>query len=48
MSLIKKMALGVLIMLLLIFMGTYLITMNNVRNFFIEQLDSNAQDTATS
>ncbi|KGP62702.1 histidine kinase [Legionella norrlandica] len=48
MTLTKKMALGVLIMLLLVFIGTYLITMNNARNFFIQQLESNAQDTATS
>lgn len=48
MTLIKKMALGVLIMLFLVFIGTYLITMNNARNFFIEQIESNAQDTATS
>ncbi|BCA95045.1 GGDEF domain-containing protein [Legionella antarctica] len=48
MTLIKKMALGVLIMLFLVFIGTYLITMNNARNFFIQQIESNAQDTATS
>lgn len=48
MTLIKKMALGVLTMLLLVFIGTYLITMNNARNFFIQQIESNAQDTATS
>lgn len=48
MTLIKKMAVGVLIMLLFVFIGTYLITMNSARNFFIKQLESNAQDTATS
>lgn len=48
MTLIKKMAVGVLIMLLFVFIGTYLITMNGARNFFIKQLESNAQDTATS
>ncbi|HAT1820580.1 bifunctional diguanylate cyclase/phosphodiesterase [Legionella pneumophila] len=48
MTLTKKMAVGVLIMLLFVFIGTYLITMNNARNFFIQQLESNAQDTATS
>jgi EAL domain-containing protein (putative c-di-GMP-specific phosphodiesterase class I) len=48
MTLIKKMALGVLAMLFVVFVGTYLITMNNARNFFIQQLESNAQDTATS
>ncbi|KTD47685.1 bifunctional diguanylate cyclase/phosphodiesterase [Legionella quateirensis] len=48
MTLIKKMALGALMMLLLVFIGTYFITMNNARNFFIQQIESNAQDTATS
>lgn len=48
MTLIKKMALGVLFMLFLVFIGTYIITMNNARNFFIEQIESNSQDTATS
>ncbi|KTD30807.1 two component histidine kinase [Legionella moravica] len=48
MTLNKKMALCVLMMLLLVFIGTYFITMNNARNFFIQQLESNAQDTATS
>lgn len=48
MTLTKKMAVGVLIMLLFVFIGTYFITMNNARNFFIQQLESNAQDTATS
>jgi diguanylate cyclase (GGDEF)-like protein len=48
MTLIKKMALGVLIILLMIFIGNFLITMNNARNFFIQQIESNAQDTATS
>lgn len=48
MTLTKKLALGVLVMLLLVFLGTYLITMNNARNFFMQQIESNAQDTATS
>ncbi len=48
MTLIKKLALGVLFMLFMVFIGTYLITMNNTRNFFIEQIESNAQDTAVS
>ncbi len=48
MTLTKKMAIGVLSLLMLIFIGTYLITMNNARNYFIEQLQSNSQDTATS
>ncbi len=48
MTLIKKMALGVLVMLLIVFVGNFIITMNNARNFFIQQIESNAQDTATS
>ncbi|HHF7346734.1 TPA: LapD/MoxY N-terminal periplasmic domain-containing protein [Legionella feeleii] len=48
MTLTKKMALGVLSLLMLIFIGTYLITLNNERNYFIQQMNSNAQDTATS
>jgi diguanylate cyclase (GGDEF)-like protein len=48
MTLIKKMALGVLLMLLFVFIGNFIITMNNARNFFIQQIESNAQDTATS
>jgi len=48
MTLIKKMSLGVLLMLFLVFTGTYVITMTNARNFFIKQIESNAQDTATS
>ncbi|CEK11140.1 bifunctional diguanylate cyclase/phosphodiesterase [Legionella hackeliae] len=48
MTLAKKMSLVVLSLLMLIFIGSYLITLNNERNYFIEQLSSNAQDTATS
>lgn len=48
MTLIKKMALGVLVLLFVVFLGTYFITLNNARNFFIQQMESNAQDTATS
>ncbi|KTD56729.1 two component histidine kinase [Legionella santicrucis] len=48
MTLTKKMVIGVLSVLLLSFIGTYAITMNNTRNYFIEQLESNAQNTATS
>lgn len=48
MTLIKKMALGVLVVLLFVFVGNFIITMNNARNFFIQQIESNAQDTATS
>ncbi|KTD14480.1 two component histidine kinase [Legionella gratiana] len=48
MTLTKKMVIGVLSLLLLIFMATYLITMQNTRSYFIEQLESDAQNTATS
>src|SRR3989338_7679656 len=48
MTLTKRLALGVLTCLLVVFIGTYTITMHNSRNYFIEQLHSNAQDTATS
>lgn len=48
MTLTKNMSLGVLGLLLLIFLGTYLITVTQARNYFYTQLESNAQDTATS
>lgn len=48
MTLTKKMAIGVLILLMLVFVSTYLITLRNDREFFIEQMNGNAQDTATS
>ncbi|KTD66174.1 EAL domain-containing protein [Legionella spiritensis] len=48
MTLTKKMAVGVLSVLMIIFIGTFLITFHNERNFFIKQMTSNAQDTATS
>lgn len=48
MTLTKKMAIGVLTLLMLVFIGTYLITLRNDREFFIEQMNGNAQDTATS
>lgn len=38
MTLTKKMAVGVLIMLLFVFIGTYFITMNNARNFLSNNL----------
>lgn len=46
MTLTNKLALSVLGLLLLIFMGTFLITMNNTRNYFYTQLQHNAADTA--
>lgn len=48
MTLIQKILIAVASLLLLIFVSTYIITLNNSRNFFIEQMNSNAQDTATS
>lgn len=48
MTLIKKMALGILFMLFIVFIGSFYITMNNEKNYFVKQLESNAQDTATS
>lgn len=48
MTLTKRLAIGVLAFLLVIFFGTYIITVHNARNYFIKQLENNAQDTATS
>jgi diguanylate cyclase (GGDEF)-like protein len=48
MTLTRKMSIVVLTLLMIIFIGTYLITFRNEREYFMEQLNSNAQDTATS
>ncbi|KTD51635.1 two component histidine kinase [Legionella quinlivanii] len=48
MSLTKKVVSVVLGLFIIVFVVTYLITINNSRQFFIEQMNSNAQDTATS
>lgn len=48
MSLINRILIAMTSILLIILISTYIITMNNARNFFIEQMSSNAQDTATS
>lgn len=48
MTLTKKMAIGVLGSLIVIFAVTYCITLTNNRDFFVQQMNSNAQDTATS
>jgi len=48
MTLINKMTAVLLGLLFILFIGTCLITFNNARNFFIEQLNSNARDTAAS
>lgn len=48
MTLTKKMALNVLGLLFLVFLGTYLTTMSGIRTYFFQQLESNSQDTATS
>lgn len=48
MTLTKKLILGVLVLLLIVFIGNYAITLKNSRQFYQEQLNHNAQDTATS
>jgi diguanylate cyclase (GGDEF)-like protein len=48
MSLLKTMMMGVLSLIILVFLGTYFITLNNDKNYFVAQMQSNAQDTATS
>lgn len=48
MTLINKILIAMTGLLLAILIATYIITLNNARNFFIEQMNSNAQDTATS
>lgn len=48
MTLTKKMIVGVLTILLIVFLGTFSITFNNDRIFFGQQMNNNAQDTATS
>ncbi|KTD25685.1 two component histidine kinase, GGDEF domain protein/EAL domain protein [Legionella lansingensis] len=48
MTLAKKMSIVVLTLLLIICIGSYVITLNNERNYFMRQMNSNAQDTATS
>lgn len=48
MTLARKMSIVVLSLLMLIFIGSYLISLNNERNYFVDQMGSNAQDTATS
>jgi hypothetical protein len=48
MTLIQKTLIAVTSLLVVICVSTYMITLNNARNFFIEQMNSNAQDTATS
>jgi diguanylate cyclase (GGDEF)-like protein len=48
MSLTKKLIYGVLFLLFVVLMGTYAITLNNSAHFYRQQLNNNAQDTATS
>lgn len=48
MTLINRILIAMTGLLLIILISTYIITMNNARNFLIEQMNSNAQDTATS
>ncbi len=48
MTLTKRLSIGAMVFLLVIFTGTYLVSLHTARNYFIKQLESNAQDTATS
>lgn len=48
MSLSKQLGLGFFIVLLLVFIGSLWVNVNNTRDFIQQQLQSHAQDTATS
>jgi diguanylate cyclase (GGDEF)-like protein len=48
MTLSKQLMIVLVTLFILIFAGTFAITLTNSKTFFVEQLDSNAQDTATS
>lgn len=48
MTLSRQLTLIILIMFLLVFIGTFTISINNTRHYLINQLESHAQDTATS
>lgn len=48
MSLSKQMILGFLVVLLIVFLGTLWVTVQNTRSYVQQQLASHAQDTATS
>lgn len=44
----QKTVVGLISLLLVVFAGTIFITVSNERHFFVRQMNSNAQDTATS
>ncbi|HLF98197.1 MAG TPA: EAL domain-containing protein [Methylococcaceae bacterium] len=48
MTLSRQLTLIILVMFLLLFIGTFTISINNTRHYLINQLESHAQDTATS
>jgi diguanylate cyclase (GGDEF)-like protein len=48
MSLSRQLLIIIVVLFLLMFVGTFTISMNNTRNYLAEQLKSHAQDTATS
>ena len=48
MTLSRRLALLVIVLLLLVFIGTFLTSVHNTRNYLEAQLDSHAQDAATS
>ncbi|NOR39588.1 MAG: EAL domain-containing protein [Gammaproteobacteria bacterium] len=48
MTLYRQIALSILLLLILGFLGTMIISTNNLRTFLVTQLESHAQDTATS
>jgi diguanylate cyclase (GGDEF)-like protein len=48
MTLSRQLTLIILLLFLLVFIGTFTISINNTREYLITQLESHAQDTATS
>ncbi len=48
MSLLRQLALIISALFLLVFAGTLVISVNNTRIYLMEQMQSHAQDTATS
>lgn len=48
MTLAKKMVYGVLSLLILVFIGAYLISLTSERNYFVQQAKSNAKSTAAT
>ena len=48
MTLYKQIAISIILLFILGFLGTVIISTNNLRTFLVSQLESHAQDTATS